>query len=380
MAMTTTGSPVSVADRLQTYFSRKLLEIQVDELRMDQFGMQADLPKNVGGRTMRFFKFEKAGGGSGQFSASPGLYGASPTLTTDTVGKFAIGGVNEGVAVSTFRENATTKVDVSLEEYVQATKISDVMSLIDAYEPLKQNIDLMGRDAALFYDSMARNCIVGSTHPDGSSTPLTHGSNGTNGCEMFVNASGTLVNSGTSSTNFATLSGLTKAQGKAFRGLIVAAGTRLRVNKAPKLNGGFVFLLPPQLMNDLCQDSHYETAFQGRGNDGVFKGQIGQIDGFRFVEHTNPFIEDETYGSYDSADDDGDGFIYTGLALGRGAYGVPKIAGTKSPLKPQVFISDGAEKVDPANQYVVAAWKAFLMGVGLDSANLVAVRAKSTFA
>ena len=380
MALTTTANPASVADRLQTYFSKKLLEIQVDELRMDQFAMLAELPKNVGGRTMRLFKFEKAGGGTGQFSATPGLYGASPTLTTDTVGKFTIGGANEGVAISTFRENATTKVDVSLEEYVQATKISDVMGLIDAYEPLKQNIDLMGRDAALFYDSLGRNALVGSVHPDGASTPLTHGSNGTNGCELFVSGNGTFVNGGTSAVNFGVLSGLTKAAGKVFRGLIVGAGTRLRVNKAPKLSGGYVFLLPPQMMNDLCQDSHYETAFQGRGNDGVFKGQIGSIDGFRFVEHTNPFIEDETYGTYDSLEDDGDGAIYTGLALGRGAYGMPKLAGTTSPMKPKVMISSGASKVDPADQYTVAAWKAFLMAMGLDSANVVAVRSKSTFA
>lgn len=369
--MTTTANPASVADRINTYFSKKLLEVQTDELVMDQFGMQADLPANAHARSIRFFKPELA---------STTLYGASPTATNDVVGKFDVGTADEGNPVSTFRENNWTKVDVSLEQYVQATKISDVISMIDAYQPLKQNIDLMGRDAAVFYDSLARNSVVGSTHPDGASTPLTHGTNGTNGCELFVNGDGTIINSGTSANNFATLSGLTKANGKAFRAFVVAAGTRLRVNKAPKLKGQYICLLPPQIMQDLCLDARYENAFNSRGNEGVFKGQIGQLDGFRFIEHTNPFIEDEVYGTYDSTDNDGDGLIYATLFLGANAYGIPKLAGTKSPLRPQVFINDKPEKSDPANQFIVAAWKCFLMAMGLDSRNIVVGRSKSTFA
>lgn len=371
MAMTTSANPSSVADRIQIHFSKKLLEVQVDELVLDQFGMQADLPMNAHSRSIRFFK---------PALASSTLYGASPTAVSDVVGKFDVGTADEGAAISTFRENDWTKVDVSLEQYVQATKISDVISMIDAYQPLKQNIDLMGRDAALFYDSLIRNALVGSTHPDGSTTPLTHGSNGTNGCELFVSGDGTIINGGTSATNFSTLSGLTKDTGKAFRKFIVSAGTRLRVNKAPKLKGQYLCLLPPQIMQDLCLDTRYENAFQGRGNDGVYKGQIGQMDGFRFVEHTNPYIEDETYGTYDSTDNDADGLIYSTIFLGANAYGCPKLAGTRSPLKPQVFINDKAEKIDPANQYVTAAWKCFLMSMGLDSRNIVVGRSKSTFA
>lgn len=371
MAMTTTANPASVADRIQIHFSKKLLEVQVDELIMDQFGMQADLPMNAHSRSIRFFK---------PALADSTLYGASPTATNGVIGKFDVSTADEGSAISTFRENDFTKVDVSLEQYVQATKISDVISMIDAYQPLKQNIDLMGRDAALFYDSLVRNALVGSTHPDGSTTPLTHGSDGTNGCELFVSGAGTAINGGTSANNFATLSGLTQANGKAFRRFILAAGTRLRVNKAPKLKGKYLCLLPPQVMQDLCEDSKYENAFQGKGAEGVYKGQIGEMDGFRFVEHTNPFIEDETYGTYDSTDNDSDGLIYSTIFLGANAYGVPKLAGTKSPLKPQVFVNDKPEKSDPANQFIVAAWKCFLMSMGLDSRNLVVGRSKSTFA
>lgn len=373
MAMTTLSNPASVADRYLTYFNNKLLKVQIDELRLDQFGIKDDLPANASSRTMRFFKPAKAGGGSGQFSAAPGLY-ASPT-TTDIVHA-----LTEGTAIANYRENDWTKVDVTLKQYGAATKISDIVQMTDAFKPLMQNIDLMGRDAALHADTVIRNSLVGSTHPDGSTTPLTHGSNGTNGCELFVTGTGTIVNSGTSATHFTTLSGLTQAQGLATRLMVLGAATRLKVNKAPKLEGGqFICLLPPQVQHDLVRDSDYKTAFQGRGNQGIFKGEVGRVDGCVFIEHTNPFIEDETYGTYDSVDDNADGFIYSTLFLGAGAYGVPKLAGTKSPLKPQVFINDKADKTDPLNQYVIAGWKAYYMAMGLDSANIVVARSKSTF-
>jgi N4-gp56 family major capsid protein len=371
MAMQTTANPASVADRLQTYFSQKLLEVQTDELQMEQFGEAEDLPANNGNTSITFFKPEKA---------SSTLYGASPTAKTDVVGKFTVGGGDEGSPISTFRENIFTKVVCTLQQYAQSTRISDIQSMVDAYQPLKANIKLMGLDAAVFYDSLVRNAIQGSTHPDGASTPLTHANNGADGCELFVTGDGVATKTGLSATNFATLSGLTQQTGKAFRKFVVAMGTQLRVNKAPKLKGRYAFLLPPQVMQDLCTDSRYENAFNGRGNDGVFKGMIGEIDGFRFFEHTNPFIEDETYGTYGTADGNGDGLIYSCIALGAGAFGCPKLKGTTSPLRPRVYIVDKADSANPAAQFITASWKVYLMALGLDKSNLVVGRCKSTFA
>lgn len=374
MAMTTLANPASVANRYLLYFSKKLLYAQEDSLRLNQFGLLDEIPPNAGSYQMRFHKPALAGGGSGQFSVTPGLYGA-PTVTD------VVHALTEGTAIANYRENDWTKVDVTLKQYGAATKISDIVKMTDAYRPIMQNLELMGRDAALHYDTVIRNSLVGSTHPDGATTPLTHSSNGTNGCELFVSGSGTIVNSGTSSSNFTTLSGLTKANGLATRLLVLGASTRLAVNKARKLKGDrYVCLLPPQVRHDLIRDADYKQAFQGTGNNGVFKGQMGDVDGFVFIEHTNPFIEDETYGTFDSVDDDGDGFIYNTMFLGAGAYGIPKLGGTKNPIAPQVFINDKPDKSDPLNQFVIAGWKGYYMSMGLDSRNIVVARSKSTFA
>ncbi len=164
------------------------------------------------------------------------------------------------------------------------------------------------------------------------------------------------------------------------RAFILAAGTRLKITRAPKLKGKFVFALCPQHAHDLIQDADYKQAFQGMGGDGPWRGSMGSIDGFNFVEHTNPYTEDETYGTYDAVDDDGDGLIYTSLALGANAYALPRIQGSTSPNRPQVIVNDKTDKSDPLGQFVVAGWKAFYMAVGLDTDNIVAVRAKSTYA
>ncbi len=373
-AMTTLLVPASVAERMQLLLSKKLLKVQEDELVMDQFAMLDDLPRNAGANQIRFFKPEKA---------ASGLYSAPTDANTA-----ALKELTEGTAPTTFRENVWTKVDVTLKQYGQVTKLTDILSAVDAYEPLKQNIALMGRDCALSFDTCTRNALVGSAHPGTGGNSLTHSSSAgsaTYGCEIFATAVlGAFTPTslaGVSATLFTALSGAAASVSKLTRAGVLSAATRLAVKKAPKLkNGNYVCILPPQQRHDLVQDSDYKVAFQGKGAEGVYKNVLGTIDGVTFVNSTNPYIEDESYGIYDSTDDNGDGLIYTALFLGAGAYGVPKLAGSKSPKRPQVIINDQADKFDPLNQTVIAGWKAFYMAAGLDTDNIVALRAKSTWA
>ena len=54
--ITSTTSPVAAADRLRTYFSRKLLHTAQETLRLGEFAMKADLPGKSGSKTIRFWK------------------------------------------------------------------------------------------------------------------------------------------------------------------------------------------------------------------------------------------------------------------------------------------------------------------------------------
>lgn len=378
VALTTTSNPAANSNRMVTLLSKKLLKVQEDTLVLDQFGVQEDLPQHASARTMRFFKPERA---SANLRSGP---------TDNTIA--AINALSEGVAPTTFRENAFIAIDVTLKQYGQVTKISDIHDAIDAFKPLMQNIELMGRDAALHTDTLIRNSLVGGTHP-GTGTPLTHDSStqgGTDsrfyGAEVFCTGAGTFaptVSGGSSSTAmFNTLKALSQANGKLTRVGVLACVTRLKLKNAPKLKGGrYGFLICPQHSHDLFQDSSYANAFQGRGSDGIYKGELGSVDNVTFIEQTNPFMEDDTYGTYSSTDTIGTaGLVYTSIALGANAYGVPKLSGTKSPLRPRIIVVDKADSGNPLQQFVMAGWKAYYMAIGLDPENIVAIRAKSSFA
>lgn len=376
--MTTTGNPSTAnAARMVTLLSKKLQKVQEDTLVMDQFAMQEDLPMHASARTIRFFKPERA---SVNLKSAP---------TDNTIA--AINNLTEGVAPTTYRENAFIATDVTLKQYGQVTKISDIHEAIDAFKPLMQNIELMGRDAALHTDTLIRNALVGGTHP-GSGTPLTHDSTtqgGTDarfyGSELFATAAAgvfTLTASGgsTSTALFNALKAATQANSKLTRVGILAAVTRLKLKNAPRLKGGrYVCAICPQHSHDLFQDTSYANAFQGRGADGIYKGELGSVDNVTFVEQTNPFTEDETYGTYSTTDTATAGLVYSSLVLGAGAYGVPKLAGSKSPLRPRIIVVDKADSGNPLQQFVLAGWKAYYMAVGLDPENVVNIRSKSTF-
>lgn len=378
VALTTTANPSANANRMVTLLSKKLLAVQEDTLQLAQFGIQEDLPQHASARTMRFFKPERA----------------ASTLKASHVDNTvaAINLLGEGVAPTSYRENAFTAIDVTLKQYGQVTKISDIHDAIDAFKPLMQNIELMGRDAALHTDTLIRGALVGGTHP-GTGTPLTHDSTtqgGTDarwyGAEVFAAAANTFVvtsaSSSSSTTLFNNLKALTQAASKLSRLGVLMAVTRLKLKNAPKLkNGRYGFLICPQHSHDLFQDSSYANAFQGKGAEGIYKGELGSVDNVTFIEHTNPHTEDETYGTFSTTDTIGTaGLIYTSFALGAGAYGVPKLAGTKSPLRPRIIVVDKADSGNPLQQFVMAGWKAYYMAVGLDPENIVAVRAKSSFA
>lgn len=135
MAATTTANPADVADRLRIYFTNKLQEHAKHSLRLSEFASKAPLPKGSGSKSIRFFRKRTADAAQVQ------------KLT-------------EGTPINTFTEVALTKVDVELQQFGEATKISDILRLIDLFPVLQMNIATMGEDAALQADSLLRDAII----------------------------------------------------------------------------------------------------------------------------------------------------------------------------------------------------------------------------
>jgi N4-gp56 family major capsid protein len=340
MATQTLTNPADVANRLQTYFSRKLLDPIENTLVLDQFAQTEDLPANMAAKTIRFFRRRQAGA-----NANP---------------------LTEGVAIAAYAEVASGYVDCTLSQRGEAAKLSDILQWTDIFNWLNQNVDTLVEDAALDFDTITRNAIV-------------TGLNNSNG--NYERFSG-VQNTGNSAADFTSLAGLSPAAGASFsRNAALACATQLMSHKVPRMNGGYVGVLPPQVMHDVRKDPTWILSAQYGKQETLYKHEVITLDGIRYVEGTNPFVE-SVYGTYNSA-----GSIFTTMIIGRGAYGTPKLTKTTSPMKPQIIINNKPDKSDPLNQFTTLGWKAYWgavalitnLAVGDDPPHFVLYRSKSSF-
>lgn len=326
----------TLTNQYATYFSKKLLEVADHELRLNEFAVQAELPKNVGGRTIRFFR------------PSEGSAANVQSLT-------------EGVPISTFTNRTLSYVEATLAQIGEAAKITDIVDMTSLFDMLEQNIDGMGIDCALYADTLIRNALVAQT--TGLQIRRAAGA-----------ATWTALNSDTT-TSYATATDL------------VDARTKLKTNRTPQIDGAYVAIVPAEVARDLMKDADWLEASKYSAVKQLFKGEVGTLYGIRVIEATNPHVAtgsataaDEftfaTAGTYGLA---AGSRIYTSIITGKGAFGVPKLAGTQSPHKPQIIINNKADKADPLNQFMTAGWKAMYTALVLNANWGIALKSKSRF-
>lgn len=314
MAIMTLANPADVANRLRTYFNPKLLKTIENELVLNQFANQdGEIQPNTGSKTIRFFKRRPAD--------------ASQVVA-----------LTDGTPINTFTEVAIGYVDCTLTQTGQAAKVSDLLRTIDLLPIMSATVETMGEDAALKFDSTIRDVIIAGFL------------NSNNKAERFAG----VLNTNNSANDFATLAGKAAADSKMTRARGLAALTQMKRTLVPKMKGGYVCAIPPVLLHDLRQDPDWVAAATRSDVKAIYKDEVINLDGVRYVEHTNPEIENAVYGTYDAA-----GSIYTAMYFGRDAYGCPKITKLGNGMKPQIVICDKADKSDMINQFTSVAWKAF---------------------
>ncbi len=331
MAQTTTTTHTV---ELQKYFSKDLLSQTVQSLRLAEFGKKAPLPTKAGQNSIRWFRY-----------GNPSSAGVA-TLT-------------EGTVITATRTLALTNVDATLVHYGQVVQITDELQAVEFFNSMEQASTTNAQDAALHADEICRaQLITGTTkrYSKGGSTAAT----------------------------FAGLQGATAAEG-AFKAIDALDGvTQLKINRAPMIGGGYVAVAPPQVTRDLMYDSAWLAAKQYSDVKDLYKGEVGSFHGLRFVEATNPWVEDETEGTYDdtytaSGTNAAGGLIYATFMLGGEAFGVPELNG-ESPYSPKVYITNGADKADPLNQLTNVGFKTWWAAKILNNSFFVVHRSKSAFA
>lgn len=373
-ATITTASPSDFANRQQKYFSRELLKALTFNLKLGRFGLSKELPANSGAATIRFFRPRRAKKG---------------TATTGPR-QLAVGTPQSGQTGATFSGDGTTLtprsggatigyVDITLQQRGDLTDISDIVRAIDLFDTLSINTKVMGEDAALDFDFVCSHAIcskAGTADADGTANPIPTGQTTLYGSNNTFERFAGVVNTLNSVNDWASLAGLSPSQAKLTRAAHIGMVTRLRgvsgVPAVPQIGGRYVALVPPEVMNDLRQESTWIASAVQNMNRAA--GTLDQwvefeLDGCKFVEHTSPFIEAAVgdggggYGVYGaSTGNDVSKNIYSCIYLGDQFFGVPKLSGMRAgsdPRAPSIIILDKADKADPLNQITTLGWKAF---------------------
>jgi len=355
----------TLTSQFQNYFSKELLSIVQQETILDQFAMKAPIPRNNGNKAITMFRF-----------------GAPSVSGVQTIS-------SEGTAISSanYRALALNSLSKSLAQYGQVIGLTDILRATDLFNSLQQATKTSGLDMALWVDSVIRNVLVGSNlTASGSSIGSAAEGGGTFDNSDAVNtvaSSGGVKVYGNPATlttqSFSALnSDTTAANTTMTASAVLDSMTRLKRNRAPMINGGYVLATDPRVIRDLMRDSDWLNA-SNYGNKGqpFYKGEVGSIYGCRVVSQTNSFVSTGSSTASDEfvyqASSAGGGLavskdIIASLFLGNEAFGIPALTGD-DPLSPKIVITDTPDKSDPLNQLITVGVKLYFATLRLAAGN-----------
>ena len=159
----------------------------------------------------------------------------------------------------------------------------------------------------------------------------------------------------------------------------------LKVMNAPKINGYYAGIIHPDCSYDLMSDPKWVNVKTYSDPDGIYEGEIGRIEGVRFVEtseakvftHAGKDYETGTASSGTVTPKASARDVYSTLILGADAYGVTEITG--GGLQHIVKQLGSAGTADPLDQRATAGWKATKVAERLVEAYMVRIETCSTF-
>lgn len=122
------------------------------------------------------------------------------------------------------------------------------------------------------------------------------------------------------------------------------AATWLKKNKAPRINGSYVCLIHPSVTFDLRQSDEWKEYHKYNDTAPIFKGEIGELHGVRFVESNN--VKVVKGGAEGVA-------VYLNLFLGKDAFGVVEPDGESM----EMIIKSRSDIGGPLNQFSTVGYK-----------------------
>lgn len=306
---TNTTLSAGLSDEMKTYYSDYLIDNAQPELVHDQFGQKHPIPKN-GGKNIEFRKFVP--------------FNKATKVLTEGV-------TPDGGSLS------VTKIEATVDQYGYYVTLSDVLQLTSIDNTLVETTKLLGSQAGMTLDTVTREVINGGTN---------------------------VMYSGGKSARAAL-----DADSKLSVDDIYRAARFLKAQNAPKIEGGYVAIIHPDVAYDLMRNDEWIESHKYAATTELFEGEIGKIGGVRFVETTEAKIFAD--GGASNRD------VYSTLVLGANAYGVTEIEGGGLQHIVKQLGSGGTS--DPLNQRATAGWKAIKTAERLVENYMIRIESCSTF-
>ena len=300
---------------MKTYYSDYLIDMAEPQLVHDQFAQKQPIPGN-GGKTIEFRK-----------------YSPLPKLTV---------ALKEGETPNG-QSLTMSVVDATVKQYGGYIELSDMLLLAAIDNNLVQATKLLGGQAGRTLDTITREVICAGTNVQYA--------------EGQVNARTALQGGAESGNHYLTVNAVR-----------MAVRTLKRMN-APKINGDYVAIIHPDCTYDLMSDPNWKYPHQYVDTKEIYNGEIGKIEGVRFVETSEAKIFEKAGAS--SRD------VYATLVIGDNAYGTTDISG--GGLQHIVKQLGSAGTADPLNQRATAGWKATKAAVRLVEEYMVRIETTSSY-
>lgn len=283
----------------KTFYDTALLENAKPEMVHNQFGKKQNLPRN-NGKTVEWRKFN--------------------TLAN-------AGQLTEGV-IPTGQKLGVSAITDSIEQFGTYVSVSDILDLT-AIDPVVMEAQVeLSASAGRTQDELARNDLVA----------------GTNVLYAQKTSGGALVDV-TSRSGLDRTAVLTPDTVKRAR-------TKLKKMNAPTINGKYVAIIHPSVAYDLTSSEDWVEYHKYAATTEIFDGEIGELDGVRFVESTQAKIwKDSTCPS--DGTESGKLAVYATLFLGKDAYGTIDLQGGGL----QMIIHNASEAGGPLDQFSTVGYK-----------------------
>ena len=285
----TTTTNNGMSHTMKTYYDTELLENSRPQLVFTQLGKKQILPRNHG-KTVQWRKFN--------------TFEKAMTPLVEAV-------------IPTGKQFGMTSTSVEVQQFGDYTSISDQLDL-HAVDPIILGAtEEMGAAAGATADTLVRNVLLTGTNvmyaPKGS-TPNTSRATITADCKLTPD-------------------------------VVHKAVTWLKKCKAPKFDGKwYVAVIHPSVAYDLTSSQEWVEAHKYAAVTDIFKGEIGQLRGCRFIESTEAPVM--TGGS-------GGAMVYATLFFGKNAFGVVDPEG----MGLEMIIKDKSQVGGPLNQFSTLGYK-----------------------